>query len=79
MKFKLSSCSERYPTCFRNERNPINEIPCVCNIIEINTIEELIEYVKKEGHPVIINESVFAGDNQKDVKWSLETYDDYRE
>lgn len=40
--------------------------------VEINTLEELMEYVKKEKHPIIITES-FDGEAQ------LETYDDYRE
>ena len=79
MKFELTSTSNRYPTCWRNDENTNNKEPCKCNILEVNTIEELLEYVKKEKYPVIISDDVFAKDHQKDVEWSLETYDGYRE
>ena len=71
--------SGKYPTCWKNDNNPKNKEVCRCNIIEINTLEELLEYVKKEKGPIIISDSVFADDHQKDVKWALETYDGYRE
>lgn len=76
MKFELTSVSDRYPTCWRDYDN--KEI-CKCHILDIKTLEELLEYVKKEGYGVIISNYVFADNHQKDVEWSLETYDGYRE
>ena len=49
-------------------------------IIEINTLEELLNYVKIEGHEIIISDYVMSEDNKdKGIKWALETYDGYRE
>lgn len=65
MKFEQNSCSQKY------DSKPI---------IEINTLEELLEYVKKEEHPIIIAHSIMEDKNkEKGCKYSLETYDDYRE
>jgi hypothetical protein len=47
--------------------------------VEINSLEELIELVKKEGgeHGIIISENIF---NDTDgVEMKLEIYDDYKE
>jgi len=73
MKFELSSVSDRYSICWEDTK------PCKCKVLEISTLEELLDYVKKEKSPVIITDYVFQEKHLKDVKWQLETYDGYRE
>ena len=72
MKFILTSVSDKYTRCHDTKEN------CKCNILEITTLEELLDYVKKEKESVIID-YIFQDKHLPDVKWSLETYDGYRE
>lgn len=65
MKFELQSASSKY-----------DDYP----IIEINTLEELLDHVKKEDNSIIISTDIFKDENEeKGCKFSLETYDSYRE
>jgi hypothetical protein len=42
--------------------------------IEVETLEELLEYVKKAEYPVIITHDAYLNKG-----WHLEIYDNYRE
>lgn len=71
MKFKQDSVSEKHQGKRTEDPNAKNGIRIEYSYVDINTLEELLEYVKKEGHPVIITDY--------DDTPELETYDDYRE
>jgi len=73
MKFELTSVSDKYPICWNDTK------PCKCSVLEITTLDELLDYVDKEKQPVIITDSIFQDKHLKDVKWQLETYDGWRE
>jgi len=70
MKFEQQSVSDKYEHW---TKTPDEE----AHYIEINTLDELLEYVKKEKHFVIIQNYVFR--KSKGVRWSLQTYDGYLE
>lgn len=55
-------------------------------VIEINTIEQLIELMKKYNQPIILDNNYAYNNTNYDIpqeykscKYSLEIYDDYRE
>ena len=49
-------------------------------IIEINTLEELLELQKEVGHEIIIGSSYNQNSNSiEDSDWGIEIYNGYRE
>lgn len=46
--------------------------------IELNTLEDLLNFKEEVGEPIIIDDD-FRKDNNIGVKHSIEIYDDYRE
>lgn len=46
--------------------------------IELNTLEDLLNFKEEVGEPIIINDD-FGEDNNIGVKYSIEIYDNYRE
>lgn len=71
MKFKQDSVSDKHQGKRIEDPNEKRGFRIEYSYVDINTLEELLEYVKKEGHPVIITD-------YDDIP-ELETYDDYRE
>ena len=47
--------------------------------VEINTLDDLLAFVKEAGHSVIISEPPYANEDKTKEIWDLEIYDDYRE
>lgn len=44
------------------------------NIIKVDTIQDLLDIIKKEEHPIIISDI-----HNNDYHFEIEIYDDYRE
>lgn len=47
--------------------------------VEINTLEELLELVKKEEYWIIVDFKDWSWRKDSQWQWTLEVYDDYRE
>ena len=47
--------------------------------IEINTLEELLEFATKNSPHELIITKPFEDDTQKKFQWEIEIYDGYRE
>ncbi len=52
--------------------------------VEINTLDELLNLQKVSGHSIIIEETKYPDSEyvhplRKEVKYTIEVYDDYRE
>ncbi len=56
-------------------------------VVEVSTIEQLIELMKKYKHPIILEENPFYRKDYwreipreyRDCEYTIEVYDDYRE
>ncbi len=53
-------------------------------VIEINSLEELLDFKKKCGYDIVIteqfeSETEFIHPLRKEIKYIIEVYDDYRE
>ena len=46
--------------------------------IELNTLEDLLNFKEEIGEPIIIDDDIWKGNNVG-VEYSIEIYDDYRE
>ena len=66
MRFKLARTSDNFSVTYEEKE------------IEFNTLEELLDFVQKEGEEVIVTPPNYHGVGFP-IMWQLEIYDDYRE